>query len=96
MVSTRFWLSLQDMINPVGDSTYTLDPSTPIYPPQTGTPLPLGRQGGGGLRQLAQKGSPLPIPFLGDELNGVSDVKFHPENGRGVPLYLYQQYIIDH
>ena len=53
---------------------------------RTGTPLPWEIQGGGGPGQLAPWVSPLPIPFLGDDVNSVSDVNPCRKTGGGCPF----------
>jgi hypothetical protein len=55
-------------------------------PTLRGTPHPLERQGGGGHSLMKPRGYPLPVPFLGDELNGVSDVNPCRKTGGGCHL----------
>ena len=57
----------------------------PPFPTQRGTPLPLERQGGGGHALMKPRGSPLPIPFLGEDLNSVTDVNPCRITGGGCP-----------
>jgi len=69
-----------------GSFTALLVTPPPQPYPKGGSPLPLERQGGGGPGQLTRWGYPLQIPFLGDELNGVSDVNPCRKTGGGTPF----------
>ncbi len=53
---------------------------------QRGTPLTLERQGGGGPSLMKPRGSPLLIPFLGNNRSLVSNVNPYRKTGGGCHL----------
>ncbi len=68
-----------------GGQSNLREPSPP-HPLPKGHPLPFERQGGGGHALMKTRGSPLPIPFLGDDLKRVSDVNPCRKTGGGCHL----------